>query len=84
MKMEELTKITLAELPDRYWEEKRFFSWDPSRAFLASIRTYQRNVKSRNPLRRVVLKKWAVLRHMFWNVITGADIPVNCQIEGRC
>ena len=25
---------------------------------------------------------FAVLRHRFWSVITGADIPVNCQIEG--
>lgn len=82
MNMEELTKVGPAELPDWSREEKRFFSWDPSRAFLASIRSYQRNAKSRNPLRRVFLKKWAVLRHMFWSVVTGADIPLNCQIEG--
>jgi serine O-acetyltransferase len=29
-----------------------------------------------------VLKKITILRHRFWSVITGADIPVNCQIEG--
>lgn len=24
----------------------------------------------------------AVLRHRFWSVVTGAGIPLNCQIEG--
>jgi serine O-acetyltransferase len=23
-----------------------------------------------------------VLQHRFWSVVTGADIPLNCQIEG--
>ena len=70
-----------AELPDWSREYKRFFSWDPSRALLASIRSYQRNSNSRIPW-RVLIKKWAVLRHCFWSVITGADIPLNCQIGG--
>ena len=70
-----------AELPDWSREKKRFFSWDPPRALLATIRSYQRNAESRNPL-RVLLKKWAVLRHRFWSVVTGADIPLNCQIGG--
>jgi len=38
-------------------------------------------VESRNPL-CVLVKKWAVLRHRFWCVVTGADIPLSCQIEG--
>ena len=25
---------------------------------------------------------WAVLRHRFWSVVTGADIPINCQLGG--
>lgn len=70
-----------AEVPDWSREQKRFFSWNPSRALLGSIRSYQRHANSRNPL-RVVMKKWAVLRHRFWCVVTGADIPLNCLIGG--
>ena len=70
-----------AEIPDWSREKKRFFSWQPSQALLASIRSYQRHVESRNPL-RVLVKEWAVLRHRFWSVVTGADIPLNSQIGG--
>lgn len=70
-----------SELPDWSRENKRFFSWDPSRALLASIRSYQRNVESNNPI-CVFIKKLAVLRHRFWSIVTGADIPINCQIGG--
>jgi serine O-acetyltransferase len=28
------------------------------------------------------LCKWFLLRHRFWSVITGADIPVSCEIGG--
>ncbi len=48
--------------------------WQPSRALLHSIRAYQRH----NGLRR----RLAVLRHRFWSVVTGADIPLNAQIAG--
>lgn len=70
-----------AEVPDWSREKKRIFSWKPSRALLASIRSYQRHTKSRNPL-RVFERKLAVLRHLFWSVVTGADIPLDCHIEG--
>lgn len=81
MKTETLRVSVSAEVPDWSREKKRFFSWDPSRALLASIRSYQYYAGSRNPL-NVFAKKWAVLRHRFWSVVTGADIPLNCQIEG--
>lgn len=70
-----------AEVPDWSREKKRIFSWNPSRALLASIRSYQRHAESRNPV-RILVKKWAVLRHRFWSVVTGADIPLDCQIGG--
>lgn len=68
-------------MPDWSREKKRIFSWNPSRALLAGIRSYQRHAESRNPL-RVLVKKLAVVRYRFWSVVTGADIPLNCQIEG--
>jgi serine O-acetyltransferase len=45
------------------------------------MRAYARHRDSRNPL-AVVLKKWAVLRHRFWSVVTGADIPLGSKIAG--
>jgi len=41
---------------------------------LASIRAYERG--------NWLSKKIAVLRHCFWSVITGAEIPINCRIGG--
>jgi len=62
-------------------EPKRFFEWAPAKSLLASIRFWQRHAKSRTPW-AWAMRKLAVLRHRFWSVITGADIPVNCQIGG--
>jgi serine O-acetyltransferase len=70
-----------AEIPDWSRESKHFFSWQPSRSLLASIRCYQHHNDSRHPW-RIFLKKIAVLRHRFWSMLTGADIPINSQISG--
>jgi serine O-acetyltransferase len=61
--------------PDWSREDPRIGRWHPGKPLLASIRAYQR---ASNPLSR----KLAVLRHRFWSVISGADIPINCQIGG--
>ena len=81
MNNEKLIRPVSAEIPDWSREQKKAFSWQPSFALLASIRSYQRNAGSRNPL-RILTKKYAVLRHRFWSVVTGADIPLNCQLGG--
>lgn len=81
MNMKESPNKVSAEIPDWSREHKKFFTWDPSRSLLASIRSYQRNAGSRNPL-RMMAKKISVLRYRFWSVITGADIPLNCNIGG--
>ena len=62
-------------------EVKPFWAWVPWKSLLGSIRSYQRHRGSKNPL-RMAAKKVAVLRHLFWSVVTGADIPINCQIGG--
>lgn len=73
--------VVSAEVPDWSRERKSFFSWQPSRSLLASIRMYQECVESRNPW-RMLIKKYAVLRHRFWSIVTGADIPLDSQIGG--
>jgi serine O-acetyltransferase len=69
-----------ATVPD-WTREARRAGWEPSRALLHSIRAYQRHAASRHPLARW-LRAWAVLRHRYWSIVTGADIPVNCQLGG--
>jgi serine O-acetyltransferase len=48
---------------------------------LLTIRSYQRWQQSKSLVARLFLK-WLVVRHRFWSAVTGADIPLNCQIGG--
>lgn len=70
-----------ADIPDWSREHKAFFCWSPSRALLASIRSYQTPADGHS-LISYLRKKIAILRHGFWSVITGADIPINTKIGG--
>jgi serine O-acetyltransferase len=70
-----------AEAADWSRERKARFEWAPSRSLLASIRDYQRLLKSRGVC-AWGLRRMAVLRHRWWSAITGADIPLNCKLGG--
>jgi len=67
--------------PDWSREFKPAFTWFPSRSLLGSIRAYQRSRASSSPL-AFLIRAVAVLRHRFWSVVTGADIPLNAQLGG--
>ena len=67
--------------PDWSREALRPGEWNPGKSLLKSIREYQRYRESRT-LFAVVLRRSAVLRHRFWSAVSGADIPLNCQIDG--
>jgi serine O-acetyltransferase len=69
-----------ADIPDWSRERPRGF-WDPSRKLLRSIRRYQ-YWQSKPGVLSAWICKWLVLRHRFWSVVTGADIPLNCKIGG--
>ncbi|MCP3730820.1 hypothetical protein M9978_10300 [Sphingomonas sp. MG17] len=45
---------------------------------MAAIRAWQGAAGPLAPLKRS-LAKW---RHRFWSIVTGADIPIDCRIEG--
>lgn len=62
-------------------ERKALLAWSPARSLLASIRCYQRHQGRRVP-HAWLLAKWAVLRHRFWSVVCGADIPLNTTLGG--
>lgn len=70
-----------SETPDWSREQKPFFEWIPSKSLLASIRRYQR-AKDMPLVFRWLIKSLAILQYRFWSVVTGADIPVNTQIDG--
>ena len=67
-----------ASTPDWTREARLSRSWDPSRSLLKSIRDYQRARNKGSKLRM----NFALLRHRFWSVVTGADIPPNCRLGG--
>lgn len=69
------------ELKIDWSREKPRGFWDPSRKLLKSIREYQ-HYKKQNTIFSMLLSKQCILRHLFWSVITGADIPLNCKIGG--
>ncbi|WP_315768405.1 MULTISPECIES: serine acetyltransferase [unclassified Bradyrhizobium] len=69
-----------ADIADWSREQPRQF-WDPGRKLLLAIRNYQA-WRARRGLLPKLLCKLAVLRHRFWSVVTGADIPLTCRIGG--
>ncbi len=66
--------------PDWRREQLRQW-WDPGRQLLKSIRQYQR-WQGRGGVLGLCLTKLSVIEHRFWSVVTGADIPLNCQLGG--
>jgi serine O-acetyltransferase len=69
-----------ADIPDWSREKPRSF-WDPGRKLLLTIRGYQRWHKKDGFLAAWICK-WLVARHRFWSAVSGAEIPINCQIGG--
>lgn len=68
-----------AENPDWSREAPRSF-WDPGRKLLKAIRAYQAIDAAGTfaGLRRRLI----VLRHRFWSIVSGADIPLTSKIGG--
>lgn len=67
--------------PDWSREALRPGAWEPGKRLLLSIRAYQRHRARRGPY-HAVMRRIAVLRHRFWSAVSGAEIPVTCQIGG--
>lgn len=79
--LEQVEKRISSTVPDWSREAKRWFEWVPAKSLLASLRSYERWRQNRWPW-GPAMRKWAVLRHRFWSVVTGADIPLGCKIGG--
>lgn len=70
-----------SEVPDWSREALRPGEWSPGKRLLASIRAYQRHA-ARRGMWAWLARRVAVLRHRFWSVVSGADIPLNSRIGG--
>lgn len=70
-----------AEVPDWSREGKEFGSWHPARSLLAALRQYE-ELRASSRFDQVFLRRLVVLRHHFWSIVTGADIPLGTQIAG--
>jgi serine O-acetyltransferase len=78
--VDQKSDLISAEIPDWTRESPSQF-WDPGRKLLLTIRRYQ-HWQERPGIIARYFRKTIVLRHLFWSVVTGADIPLNCQIGG--
>ncbi len=65
-----------AEVPDWSREYCATLEWNPSRQLLRSLRDYT-EARERGGALGLVRRKLAALRHRFWSVVTGAEIPLN-------
>jgi serine O-acetyltransferase len=64
------------------WEREKCVKWwDPSRQLIKSIRNYQKLQNNKNPISSLI-RTYFVMNYRFWTVVTGSDIPLNCQIGG--
>ena len=70
-----------AQVPDWTRERCGWFEWKPGAQLVRSIRRYQAACRLPRPV-RFFLKPLAVLRHRFWSVVSGADVPTNVSIGG--
>jgi serine O-acetyltransferase len=69
-----------AEIPDWSREKSRRY-WVPGKRLLTAIRSYQRWRQRRGPL-AALMRRLAILRHHWWSIVSGADIPVTTNIGG--
>jgi serine O-acetyltransferase len=77
---EDRPKEISADVPDWTREKPERF-WDPGRKLLLAIRKYQYWRNKSGPIAGLICK-FLVLRHRFWSVVAGAEIPLNAQIGG--
>lgn len=78
--MDQTAQTISSDTPDWSRERPRKF-WDPARKLLLAVRRYQYWQLRGGFLGRLCCK-YSVLCHRFWSIVTGADIPLNCQIGG--
>jgi serine O-acetyltransferase len=78
----ELEIVTPVSTTEPDWSREKLDRWwSPSQQLLKSIRNYQK-WQQKSGLFGKLLSRINVFYHRFWSVVTGADIPINCQLGG--
>ena len=65
-------------------EDCDFFEWNPEKKLIKTIRLYQRIINLNKyilPL-AYLAKVLAIIRHRFWSIVCGAEIPLNTSLGG--
>jgi serine O-acetyltransferase len=78
-RMNECSELS-ATVPD-WSRETPVRWWDPGKQLLRSIRRYQR-WRAKGGWLAAAVCPGEVLAHRFWSAVSGADIPLNADIEG--
>lgn len=74
------TPAVSATEPD--WSREKLSKWwDPSRQLLKSIRNYQK-WQQQGGILGYFLSRFNIIQHIFWSIVAGTDIPLNCKIGG--
>ncbi len=77
-----LTGYAAVSATEPDWSREQLTQWwQPSCQLLRSIRRYQHWKAQQGPL-GWLLSRWFVLHYRFWSIVTGADIPLNCNLGG--
>jgi len=79
--VESITKPMISATEADWSREQAGKWWEPSRQLLKSIRNYQK-WQQQGGIFGYFLSGWNIIHYRFWSVVTGADIPLNCQIQG--
>jgi serine O-acetyltransferase len=72
-----LAGAVVSALEPDWSREQRCRFWEPSRQLIAAVRDYAL-ARERHGVAGRLMRSAAVLRHRFWSVVSGADIPLNC------
>jgi len=81
MKPQEISCPPISATEPDWSREQPHRWWEPGRQLIQSIRAYQKWQKEGGIL-GWYFSKLSVLQYRFWSVVSGADIPLNCQIGG--
>ncbi len=81
MAMRNTTLSTVSAIEPDWSREELYRWWEPGRQLIRSIRSYQ-TWQKKGGILGFYFCKLSILQHRFWTVVTGADVPLNCQIEG--
>ena len=79
--VESITKPMVSATEADWSREQAGKWWEPSRQLLKSIRNYQK-WRQQGGILGYFLSRWNIIHYRFWSVVTGADIPLNCEIQG--